>query len=312
MEGLFYLKGLPFKVNLKTFFEKQELEIVPLEENIEKLKISRNQIDTLEETGLLKVSSSKDKDYLLKIAIGVKNLLSLALGKPVIFDRFSFNFTGNIEEVEKRMVKNSNHGRQIIPEFELKKYLKETLPVWFSMNEEQQDRYFIILDYLNQSCSGFTEDRTLRIAQAWESLTDFLEIEGTIPTPLLDLKEEILKVYTEWRKKAGNKEFDNNGELGSKITSAINQEKLISKLINLADQEGLNLNKINLDFRALKSLRDKVAHTGRFELKGGEALNILEPAILGLQIILLRRFKYSGKIIHYPNNCKTVEDISTF
>lgn len=299
-------------VNLKTFFENQELEIVPLEENIEKLKISRNEIDILEETGLLKISNSKDKDDLLRIAIGVKNLVSLALGKSVTFDRFSFNFYSNSEKVEKRMVKNPNHGRQIIPEFELKKYLEETLPVWLSMNEEQQDRYYVIIDYLNQSCSGFIEDRTLRIAQAWESLTDFLNIEGTIAKPLLDLKEEITKVYTEWRKKAGNKEFDNKGELGSKITSAINQEKLLSKLKNLADQEELNCDKIKLDFKALKSLRDKVAHTGRFHLKGVEALNILEPAILGLQIILLQRFKYSGKIIYYPNNWETVEDISTF
>ncbi|AHM60090.1 outer membrane receptor protein [Flammeovirgaceae bacterium 311] len=308
----FYLKGLPFMVNLKTFFEKQELEIVPLEENIEKLKISRNQIDILEETGLLKISNSKDKDDLLRLAIGVKNLVSLALGKTITFDRFSFNFQSKSEKVEKRTVKNTNHGRQIIPEFELEKYLEETLPVWFSMNEEQQDRYYIIIDYLNQSCSGFIEDRALRIAQAWESLTDFLKIEGAIAKPLLDLKKEITKVYAEWRKKAGNKEFDNNGELGSKITSAINQEKLLSKLKNLADQEELNCDKINLDFRALKSLRDKVAHTGRFDLKGVEALNILEPAILGLQIILLQRFNYSGKIIYYPNNWKTVEDISTF
>jgi hypothetical protein len=69
--------------------------------------------------------------------------------------------------------------------------------------------------------------------------------------------------------------------------------------------EGLNL-------RELKRLRDQVAHTGRIEIKGTEAIHIITPAITGLQIIILRFLGYSGKIISGKENCRTFDYITDF
>lgn len=312
MNGNFFLKGMPNKGNLKLTYSNFEISISPIEENIQKLKEVKVQLDNLEEVGTLRIINATDKEESVKLALTIKNLLSFALGEHIIFDRANFEIGKETEEIKKSMVKNSNSGWQIIPDHELIKFLQESIPTWHQLGKEQQDRYYIIIDYLNQSTKGFIEDRILRVSQAWESLTDFLNVKGEIPEKLLDLRKELKTAYRNWKKKDGNKEFDENGELGNKIISAINQEILLSKLFNLANQEGLDYEEINLDFRALKTLRDKVAHTGKIEIDGKEAIKILEPAIKGLQIILLKKLNYSGRIIYYRDGWKTIEEISNF
>lgn len=312
MNGNFFLKGMSNKGKLELTFSGVEISISPIEENIEELKKVKEQLDTLEEVGILRIGNATDKEESIKLALTIKNLLTFALGEYVIFDRTNFENDGVIEEMKKSMVKNSNSGWQIIPDHELIRFLQESIPTWHQLNKEEQDRYFIVIDSLNQSTKGFIEDRVLRITIAWESLTDFLNVTGEIPKNLLDLRNKLKATYREWKKKNGNNELDPNGELGNKITSAINQEKLLSKLLNLANQEGLDYEEINLDFRALKNLRDKVAHTGKIDIDGREAIKILEPAIKGLQILLLKKLDYTGKITYYRDGCETIEDISTF
>jgi hypothetical protein len=312
MNGNFFLKGLPNKGNLKLTYSNLEISISPIDENIQELKKVKGQLDSLEEVGSLRINNATDKEESINLALTIKNLLSFALGEHIVFDRANFFIGNKTEEMKKSMVKNSNSGWQIIPDYELIKYLQETIPIWQQFSKDQQDSYHIIIDYLNQSTKGFIEDRILRVAQAWESITGFLNVEGEIPEMLLDLRNDLKTAYRKWKKKDGNNGLDQNGELGNKIVSAINQEKLLAKLFNLANQEGLDCEEINLDFRALKTLRDQVAHTGKIEIDGKEAINILLPAIKGLQIILLKKLKYTGRIIYYRDGQETIEEISKF
>lgn len=309
MNGNFFLKGMPNKGNLKFNYLDSIISISPIEKNIQSLKKVKEQLETLEEVGTLEIVNGIDKEKSILLALSIKNLLSFALGQQITFDRFAFE---DGEEREKTMIKNSNSGSQIIPDHELIRFLEGAVPIWNQFTKDECDRYFIIIDYLNQSTKGFIEDRILRVTQAWESLTDFFKVESKIPENLKDLKEQLKEVYNTWKKIDTNKEFDQNSNLGNKIKEPINQEVLLSKLYKLADQEGLDYEQINLDFRALKNLRDKVAHTGIINIESKEAIKILEPAVKGLQIILLKKLKYTGKINYHRNGRKTMEEISNF
>jgi len=311
-DSYFHIKGVSDKHDIQFDYLNYKISFSSNTNKIEELLKAKEKLKSIEEVGTLEIANGSDKDELINLAMTIKNLLSFGLGEHIIFDRGTFEENESKKELNKEMVKYFNSGWQIIPANELNKFLQTSIPVWQSLNKEEQKRYFILFDYLNQSCKGFIEDRILRVAQAWESLTDFLKVKGDIPDVLMDLNNEIKTVYRTWKKSKESNKYDKNGELGNKIINAINQEKLLSKLENLAEQENLNLEEINLDFRALKNLRDKVAHTGMIEIDGSEAIKILEPAIKGLQIILLKKFNYNGKIHYHRNGFRTIEEISNF
>ena len=210
------------------------------------------------------------------------------------------------------MAVSLNSGFPIIPDFELEKYLLETLPTWKGLSKKERDDLFVIFDYLNQSRDGFLEDRIFRIAQAWESLTDSWKVEIDLPLPLENLIEDLKTTYKNWRKKDNNDLLDPEGEIGNKVTSAIRQEKLLLKLERLTSMSNLDVASLNLDFRKLKSLRDQVAHTGKIKIAGEDAIGALESAIKGLQIILLMKLGYRGKIISSKDGWKTFVDISDY
>jgi hypothetical protein len=93
-------------------------------------------------------------------------LLSIGLGKRVIFDRQVYWINEQSEQVDKEMSKNENQGEQIIPDIEIAKYLEQVLPAWTALSKPEKDDIFTITDYLNQTQHDFIEDRILRTVQA--------------------------------------------------------------------------------------------------------------------------------------------------
>lgn len=309
-KGEFFLKGYSTKNNIEFVFNGHKINLIQNSENVEKLHQLTEDIAMASETSSLKIDGSADVDGLLDTAFDIKNLLSIAIGRRVTFDRHMF-WTGQTSNlVERPMSKNENAGVQIVPDFEITNYLTTTLPNWIKLEKAQKDDIFRITDYLNQTEYDFIEDRILRAVQAWECSARIWTQETKLTDELLDLKRKIKKVYSSWMTE---KEYiDTNGELGTRLTSSLDQEKLMIRLDGLVRDSHLNTDKIKLDLRVLKNLRDQVAHTGRIGIEGSEAIKYLRPAVIGLQLIILRRLGFDGKVYGEKDGWRTINDVRDY
>ena len=119
-----------------------------------------------------------------------------------------------------------------------------------------------------------------------------------------------MAVYRDWKNDRNYNDPD--GELGKRLTAPLDQEKLMLRLERLLTDSGLNNNKIKLDLKVLKNLRDQVAHTGRIKINGSEAIKYLQPGIRGLQLIILRRLGFDGRVNVEKDGWSTIEDIKEY
>lgn len=306
----FFLKGYSIDKSIEFTFDKYSINIKLDEEKVDKLEKLKDELRQTSETSILTIIGSSGEAEMRSIAIDIKNLLSIALGRRVIFDRQKFWSVGNFNLVEIPMSKNENSGEQIIPDFELNVFLNKVLPHWTKLTKKEKDDIFTITDYLNQTKRDFMEDRILRTVQAWECSGFCWTKETELSDDLKQLKELIKQTFTKW--KDDNNIIDKDGELGTRLTSSLDQEKLMLRLEKLVKQSRLLTEKINLDLRYLKKLRDQVAHTGRIEITGGKAVKYLLPGIKGLQLILLKRLGYDGKINSEKDGWYIVDDIKNY
>ena len=293
-KGEFFLKGYTYKQPITFPFGGQTIQLYANLINHEKLTRLKSEESEVSETGILKILGLNDKEKLRDIAVDIKNLLSIGLGKTIIFDRQTYWIGEAYETIEELMNKNENQGERIIPDFEIKNYLEQVLPNWVNYSKIQKDDIFTITDYLNQTRHGHIEDRILRTVQAWECAANYWVEEMELSEDLKELREKIKSTYKQW--KIDKEYIDINGELGRRLTSPLDQEKLMLRLDKLIKVSGLITSKINLDLKRLKDLRDKVAHTGRIDITGREAIKFLQPGIKGLQLLLLKRIGYDGYV----------------
>lgn len=208
------------------------------------------------------------------------------------------------------MSKNHNIGEQIVPDFEIENYLNSTLGNWRKFSKKQKDDIFVITDYLNQTKIDFVEDRVLRTVQAWECAAKYWQEEIQLSEDLKDLRLKLKDTFNNWKKE---KKFnDSNGELGKKILDSIEQEKLLSRLNNLITNQSLKAETISLKLRELKNLRDAVAHSGRINVPGSEAIEILEPGVFGLQLLLLKKLGYNGLVMSGKDGWRTFEKLESY
>jgi len=263
-----------------------------------------------DEKTYLSIEGESSQEDFLEMAQNIKNLLSLAVGKRIIFNKQLYYDKADIELISREMTSSINEGQQIVPNFNIDQFFMQVFKKYSAFSKEDKDQFFISTDYLNQTKNGFIEDRVLHTAIAWESLADHLIINSDLPKHLLELRLLLKSSIRSWREK--NPGYDTNGELGSRILAAIDREKLIDKLTKLAFQFKLNYRLLELDFYKLKELRDLVAHSGRINIIGSKAYGIMEPAIRGMQIILLSWVGYSGLIHSHNDRWNTLESINNF
>ena len=183
--GEFFLKSYSINQVITIRFNGQTIQLstdpIKLDKS-EKLKIELND---LSETGTLLICGLNDKKVLLNLAIDIKNLLSLALGKRIIFDKQVYWSGEGSESIERQMSKNENEGEQIIPDFEIMNFLEKTLPKWTEYSKQEKDDIYTITDYLNQTKHDFIEDRILRTVQACECASNYWLKTVDLPIELL-------------------------------------------------------------------------------------------------------------------------------
>lgn len=305
-KAIFILSGLDLQTEISFIIGAFSYKITKITGDIEEFV---GLIDS-NETTYLSIEGESSKEDFLEMAQNTKNLLSLAVGKRIIFNKQFYYDNTNLESISREMAASINEGQPIIPNSKIDKYLLQVFNKYSSFSKEDKNQFFTCTDYLNQTKSGFIEDRVLHTAIAWESLAEYLKVKSELPTHLLELRSLLKTTLNEWRTK--NTSNDPNGELGSRILAAIDREKLLDKLFNLTTQFNLNYSLLGLDFYKLKELRDSVAHSGRISISGSEVYRIMEPAIRGLQIILLTWIEYSGLINSHRDGWKINESINNF
>lgn len=121
--------------------------------------------------------------------------------------------------------------------------------------------------------------------------------------------------YTKWREKYPSEDPD--ALLGSRITEALQWDRTIKKIEQLANSNKINIQKISLDFKQLINARNNVAHDGKMSMeirdnKDSPPYKLLMAAQFGLRILLLKKLGYSGKIVTSENGCRTNEEISKY
>jgi hypothetical protein len=305
--GDYFLKGYYCKTPVSFTFNDLEIQIVSESDKIEKEK---KDLTIYTETGILSISGSNDKVLLENLAVDIKNILSIGLGNRVIFDRQAYWNGDDVEYVEKKMSKNGNSGEQIIPDSEIFYFLTKTLPKWTQLSLAEKDDIFIITNYLNQTKTDFVADRLLRTVQAWECTANYWIQEVSLTDELKELRSRIKKSYQQWKKE--KQYIDKDGELGKRITGPLEQEKLMIKLETLVGNFGLKISSINLDLKKLKNFRDEVAHTGRINTNSAEAVKYLQPGVMGLQLILLKKLGYDGLVYGEKDNWRTINKIAEY
>jgi len=312
MKAEFHLKNLNTSLSSTFKFGNSEIQIASNDYRIKEIANFLSEGNPTLETGILRIDGLTDQEENLKLAQTIRNLMSLGLGRSIIFDRQIFKDNNEESQVFRKMSDPINEGVQIVPEFCLDEYLIKTIPKWQSQSKEEENALFVAINYLNQTKNSFIEDRILKVTQAWESLAEFWEIESDLDDRLLQLKNQLKDTYKKWREENDVSDIDDSGQIGSKISSSINQEKLLSRLEGLTTRFQLNKAKLNLKFKELKSLRDQVAHTGRINISGKEAYPILESALKGLQIIILDHLGYDGLVIYHKDGLRTFEKMEEF
>lgn len=304
--AIFILSGIDENTEISFTIDTFSISITKITKDIEEIIGS---LDLNAKTYLLIEGSSNKEDF-LQMAQSIVNLLSLAVGRRIIFNRQLYFEDKNIESVYREMAAPINEGLEIIPNFNIKAYLQQSYFRYSTFSKEDKDQFFVCTDYLNQTKNGFVEDRILHTAIAWESLADYLKVSSELPAQLSELRSLIKTSIKDWRIK--NPDYDLNGELGSRILAAIDREKFLGKLLNLSSQFKLNHDLLGINFLKLKELRDSVAHSGRFGITGSDAYFIMEPAIRGLQIILLTWLGYKSLILYHRDGWVTREPIDNF
>ena len=158
----------------------------------------------------------------------------------------------------------------------------------------------VAVNYINSTSKGYLEERLLRIAQAWELLsTDWIKDLNEVPDPIENLKVKLRNSLKQWR--ADFPEFDKTGFWSGRVLKSLSWDKSISKAEQLASKYSINLEIINLDLKMLFNDRNSVAHSGRFEDYSVDRMPLIDSAVIGLQLILLRKLGYTG-LIHTSEN----------
>lgn len=244
-------------------------------------------------------------------------LLSLAQGNGVTSFRQIADWKGKgTLEIWREWTGSELGPGAIVPSFELKKLLEQTLPLLARLSPSEKSDVRLAVNYINLTGTGYLDTKLFQSMQAWEFLAS-----SWVPKPELGeqekaLREKILEAYRSWNCNYSPK-ADPSGFWGSRLTFPFEWPKLKRRMETLAGSVGLDSSKLGIDFEALKNTRDSVAHTGKMpqNLKRSgkeDAYQLFHAARRGLQMLILLKLGYSGRIIAEEGGYKTFMEIRHF
>lgn len=250
-------------------------------------------------------------------AYQIAKLLSLASGNEVTFHRQIISLNeGNELEIWRRTIGGEYGPGFCILETCISDYLRESLSSWKTFSQQEQEKISLAITYINLSANGYMDEKLLRITQAWEMLANAWGNQTKeLSSSIKELRKELKEVYTKWREKYPSEDPD--AFLGSRIAEALQWDRAIKKIEQLATSYKVNTQKIGLDFKQLINARNNVAHDGKMSMeirdnKDSPPYKLLMAAQFGIRILLLKKLRYSGKIVSSKNGCRTYEEISEY
>jgi len=276
-------------------------------------KLSKTWEVQLEGFNLEIKNSNLDNDEFVKRATIITDMLSLATGNAIGFNRQIYNYLdGSSCEIWRSQHLDDFGVYECVPLFRISYYLKQCFPIWFEqISEADRKKINVAVNYINSTSKGYLEERLLRIAQAWELVsTDWIGDLNEVPEQIENLKVRLRDCLKVWR--SDFLEFDKTGFWTGRVLNSLSWDKSIAKAEQLASKYQINLEAINLDLKKLFNDRNSVAHSGRFEDYEEDRIPLIDSSVIGLQLILLRKLGYSGMIHTSENNWTTYKKVEEF
>jgi len=258
-------------------------------------------------------SSNLDNDEFVKRAIIITDMLSLATGNEIGFNRQIYNYLdGSSCEIWRSQHLDDFGAYECVPHFRISYYLKQCFPIWLEqISEAEKKTINVAVNYINSTSKGYLEERLLRIAQAWELVsTDWIGDLNEVPEQIENLKVKLKDSLKAWRNDFP--EIDKDGFWTGRVLNSLSWDKSIVKAEQLASKYQINLDAINLDLKKLFNDRNSVAHSGRFKDYAEDRMSLIDSAVLGLQLILLKKLGYKGMIHTSENGWTTYKKIEEF
>lgn len=266
---------------------------------------------------IIKDKDSKilNKESTIKISKDICLILSFILAKNVVYNRCEFLDNDNQSQkiIKINLITNSQ-GNRFIYEENLGELIPTLYENYIKMEDNDKKCLFTSIDYLNSVSSKFLEDSILSIAQVWEILADTFLKEKINNTESINLlRTEIKNTVNKWHNENEIKDYDIDF-IKNRVLESLDWEKVIKKLEKLTENENINSEKIGLNFKELISLRNQIAHSGRFKKVGCEIeySEIYSSAILGVKVLILKKLGYSGDITYFIGGIPTTKNIEYY
>lgn len=259
---------------------------------------------------------SKDKresDY-DDFADSLFRLMALASGNGVTSHRWIYSFSDGqeLELWRPRMGDDIGPG-PIVAHTDFGLFLKECLPSWQQLSDDDLHIMSVAILHLNTAGSGFLDNRLLQVSQIWELLAAKWGTKKIMPAEILQLKNELKSFLRKWRdEKPG---CDPDGTISCRVLTSMDWITLRSRMNSMIELFGLQDRLIGLDFAKLKDARDKAAHSISLGASDGNTEDILQlllSAQTGIQLLLLRKLNYSGSVIFRDNGWRVNKGIEFF
>lgn len=262
---------------------------------------------------LIKAQATPD-EYLGK-AREIMTLLSLAVGNGVTSYRqiADWGDQGTME-VWRKMTGDEIGPGAIVPDFRLGRFLEQVLPQWRQWDQNKKSEVYLAITYINLSGTGYVDTRIFQICQAWEFLATSWLPQGELDDLEQSLRNKVKSAYQTW--KIENPGVDPDGKWGSRILFPFRWPVAKRQIESLVQSRDIDSSRIGIDWEALWSVRNNVAHTGRMPLEMASdrdsAYQLLTAARFGLQILLLVELGYSDLIITGREGWKAYPKIVDF
>lgn len=246
------------------------------------------------------------------LARDVMVLLSLASGTGVSCDRHFFKWENEELEIWRHMTGDEIGPGPIVPEFEVSRFLEQTLPAWQTMAKNQRKALGLAIYDINQSALGYLDKRLFHIFRPWEYLAEAWGMHGEMSNSVTCLHSRLQQARKQWERDFPHS--DSHGFWGSRISSIFKQPNLRDAIERLALSFNLDFEQVGFDLSSLKKARDSVAHSGKlpenFSGPDRQAIDLLSIAQYCLQLLLLRMLAFQGRVYHATSGWRTIVDIN--